>query len=143
MNTCNILVVGDGNVGKTSLIQYMMNHERFNDRMKKENELVPEFSEMRWSDTTMLVRKKPDLVIIMFDMMTNNIWNITPEMWRIRIGMIAQPDSYIVVGNKIDRPNRKIDRRNRKIADDPSFISISVKTGVGCDSLMEMIADSV
>jgi GTPase SAR1 family protein len=136
MNTCNILVVGDGHVGKTSLIQYMMNHERFNDRMKKENELVPEFSEMRWSDTTMLVRKNPDLVIIMFDVTTNNIWNITPEMWRIRIGMIAQPDSYIVVGNKIDL-------RNRKIADDPSFISISVKTGVGCDSLMEMIADSV
>ena len=122
-----ILVVGDGGVGKTCLINTCFKYDDFEkkykptfgiDVHKKNNYIICDFPGQELSSQNCRDLGNINLCIIMYDV-TNKLSYKNVNQWKKKVLDECGSDKFIIIGNKIDHKDRKIN--------DESTINISIK----------------
>jgi len=154
LNEAKLLIVGQGSVGKTSLINRLI-HDRFNPHENKTEGIdiqpwqVGEIQLNVWDfggqeimhATHQFFLTKRSLYLLVLDSRSNEEGNQL-EYWLKIIQSFGGKSPVIIVGNKIDQHRLELDRRGLQLKY-PSirvFVETSCQTGQGIDNLKAAIA---
>jgi len=139
-NLKKILVVGDGGVGKTCLINRCFKYDYFESKYKptfgidvhkKNNYVICDFPGQEQFSQNCYDLSDINLCIIVYDV-TNKISYKNIEKWKKKVLSECGADKFIIVGNKVDLENQ------RTIKDD-NTINISIKRKINLLRLLQEI----
>ena len=137
-NLKKILVVGDGGVGKTSLINCYLGNSfeqkyisTYNIDIRQNNEyILYDFPGQEKYGSHDINLHDTDICIIMYDV-TSKLSYKNIESWKLKVENLCGNIPHIIVGNKIDSDYRQIIDNNT--------INISVKNQDNIQNLFEFI----
>ena len=139
-NLKKILVVGDGGVGKTCLVNACFPHDGFDkkrkptfgiDVNKKNNYVICDLPGYETCGNTCNNLDNINLCIIVYDVTRETSYkNI--EKWKKKVIDKCGADKFVIIGNKVDLENK------RKINDD-NTINISIKNKINLLRLFQEI----
>ena len=157
LNEAKLLIVGQGSVGKTSLVNRLL-HNRFNQHENKTEGISIQSWQVRdiqlnvWDfggqeimhATHQFFLTKRSLYLLVLDSRSNEEGNQL-EYWLKIIQSFGGKSPVIVIGNKIDQHQLELDRRGLqlKYPNIKAFIETSCQTGEGIESLEAVIAKEV
>ena len=157
LNEAKMLLIGQGSVGKTSLVKRLLKgefdpHEKKTEGIKIEEwDVTVDDQEIRFNvwdfggqeimhATHQFFLTKRSLYLLVLDARLGDEENRI-EYWLKIIKSFGGDSPVIIVGNKIDEQPLDVDRRGlmAKYRSIKEIVEVSCKTGKGCDELKDII----